>query len=182
MNWGHLLTGPEIGGLINRGEFDIARELINRAREFELADDEYRIEPPKLQQRFDAPHMALVRPIVRVGHSDTPMAPAIAIPFETKFSFECPRAHREALEACLPEITKIIIVGWRGVETHFLDLLKRIPRPVQTVIVARDGQQAEATSSHLAAAGVAIDPRPSSASFTDFVRSTAPDDFLRGNP
>ncbi len=50
--------------------------------------------------------------------------PAIAIPTQTKSSFECPQDHLDALEEWLPHVDRILIIGWRAQEQHFLDLLK----------------------------------------------------------
>jgi hypothetical protein len=48
--------------------------------------------------------------------------PAIAIPVQEKSSFELPRAHLEALTRYIDATTDLIVVGWRGMERHFLDL------------------------------------------------------------
>jgi hypothetical protein len=49
--------------------------------------------------------------------------PAIAIPTHTKTTFECPPEHRQALEEWLPEVDRILVVGWRAQERYFLELL-----------------------------------------------------------
>jgi hypothetical protein len=69
-----------------------------------------------------------------------PMFPAIAIPVEKKHSFECPPHMLEELVALLPQITKILVIGWRATEEHFLALLANrfmgLKRGVQLYIVA----------------------------------------------
>src|SRR5262249_6814804 len=50
--------------------------------------------------------------------------PALTIPVQNKTDFECPAEHLDALKAMLPQVTKIVIIGWRGMETHFLALLR----------------------------------------------------------
>jgi hypothetical protein len=49
--------------------------------------------------------------------------PAIAIPVEKKSEFVCPPEHLEALANVIPHVTKIITVGWRATEKHFLKML-----------------------------------------------------------
>lgn len=51
------------------------------------------------------------------------MFPAIALPVEKKRSFECPSDMLEELANLLPQITKILVIGWRGTEEHFLAML-----------------------------------------------------------
>ena len=40
-----------------------------------------------------------------------------------KTEFECPAGHLEALRADLPEVTHVLIVGWRAAEPHAVELL-----------------------------------------------------------
>src|SRR6202049_3822379 len=49
--------------------------------------------------------------------------PAIAVPMQTKQAFECPKAHCDVLEGYLPRVTKILTIGWRGLEEHFIKML-----------------------------------------------------------
>ncbi|WP_249011259.1 hypothetical protein [Conexibacter sp. DBS9H8] len=58
------------------------------------------------------------------GHTTYSVAlPAIAIPMEGKTTFECPEPHIAALRADLPEVTQLLIVGWRAAEPHAVELL-----------------------------------------------------------
>lgn len=47
--------------------------------------------------------------------------PAIAVPTQkkTEENFELPAAHIEALKAAIPNVTRVIVIGWRGLEEHF---------------------------------------------------------------
>lgn len=80
-----------------------------------------------------------------------PILPAIAIPVQTKSEdfFEWPRSHRTYLEELLPHVTKILIIGWRGKEAHFLSLLgETLPHGGLTQIthlqvVGRDSAEVE---------------------------------------
>ena len=52
------------------------------------------------------------------------LLPALAIPVEKKRAFECPPEHLQALANGLREVTKIIAIGWRAMEQHFLEMLR----------------------------------------------------------
>jgi hypothetical protein len=51
--------------------------------------------------------------------------PALAIPVEKKSEFVCPPEHLRALADVLPNVTKIITIGWRATEQNFLTMLKK---------------------------------------------------------
>src|SRR5437660_3102231 len=53
-----------------------------------------------------------------------PAFPAIAIPVDTKRSFECPAEVLEGLVELLPRVSKLLIIGWRATEAHFLTTRK----------------------------------------------------------
>ncbi len=71
--------------------------------------------------------------------------PAIALPVETKNDFEFPEAHLKKLRSVIPEVTRILMVGWRGTEEHFLKLWtgSGAPRVNRKVLVV-SGSQVEA--------------------------------------
>ena len=50
--------------------------------------------------------------------------PAIAIPMQNKDEFELPREHQKQLNEMLSEVSKVLVVGWRGAESRFLQMLK----------------------------------------------------------
>jgi hypothetical protein len=77
-----------------------------------------------------------------------PLIPAVAIPVQTKSeqSFECPLAHRTYLMEMLPEITKILIVGWQAKEAHFLGMLRsNLPRLQHVMVVGANAEDAART-------------------------------------
>jgi hypothetical protein len=81
--------------------------------------------------------------------------PAIAIPVTTKSFFECPPAHLEILWDLLPKVTKILTIGWRAKERHFLDMLRQHPgHRCKVMVIASDQSEAKAISGELFEAGV----------------------------
>jgi hypothetical protein len=70
-----------------------------------------------------------------VYQGSTAWLPALAIPVLTKAAFECPDSHIELLREVAHETDKVLIVGWRGSETHFLDLWKGSePRAIRRIV------------------------------------------------
>jgi hypothetical protein len=61
--------------------------------------------------------------------------PAIAIPVQEKSSFECPSEHLNVLNESMRKTTKLLIIGWRGMEKHFLQLWNGLAMPKQVLIV-----------------------------------------------
>jgi hypothetical protein len=110
-----------------------------------------------------------------------PAFPAIAIPLEKKQSFQCPQHMIDQLTAALPHVTKILTIGWRASEAHFLELLKRdLKRGVFLSIVA--GNQTEAENIRVRIHEVLLNNPPSSTAeptgFTEFIRSRRAESIL----
>jgi len=104
-----------------------------------------------------------------------PVFPAIAIPVEKKNKFACPASHLDRLTDMLPDVSKILVIGWRATEAHFLALLKEHIRPgVRLSVVAGGPADAEQTRNRirdtLGDKGL-LDSFANGAGFTHFVRS-----------
>ena len=68
--------------------------------------------------------------------------PAIALPVETKNEFEFPDEHLRKLRDIIPEVTRVLIIGWRGTEEHFLKLwLESGPPRVNRMWLESGGQR-----------------------------------------
>src|ERR1700730_6618456 len=129
-----------IPNLRERNAWEVVRELIQGVGELRLSD-RYR--------------MVGGQPISKVD--DTPLFPAIAIPVETKPGFECPSDHLECLRAHLSNITKILVVGWRATEKHFLDLVSSaVTREVPMQVVAGQKPYAQDVLNRISAAGINV--------------------------
>lgn len=61
----------------------------------------------------------------RTGHPPVSFYPAIALPLANKDSgdFVCPLEHREVIQECLKTSDRLLVIGWKGAETHFKKLL-----------------------------------------------------------
>jgi hypothetical protein len=73
--------------------------------------------------------------------------PAITLPINKKSDFTFPSSHRQALEARIPDVTSVLIVGWRANEDHFMDLVQRAwvekanPVPITVANACVDSRQ-----------------------------------------
>jgi len=76
----------------------------------------------------------------------TGRVPALAIPADKKDEFSCPETHLRKLEEMLPHVNKIVIVGWRGTEANFIDILRsKLDGVLDLMIVSGDANGVEET-------------------------------------
>jgi hypothetical protein len=108
-----------------------------------------------------------------------PMFPAIAIRVQTKSTFECPDDHLAAFTAAIPEVTRLLIIGWRGSEQHMASLLHELPRAAQGMVVAGGRPAALETITTLGQLGVSCNVHVSESGFSTFLLSGAADRFLQ---
>lgn len=119
INWGREIDLPQTAGHVNHDW------IIDHAAELKITD----------RYRFATAH-----PMLYEG--DQVIFPALAIPVEKKDEFSCPASHVQVLESLLTKVTKIIVVGWRATETHFLGLLAhRLKRGEQDVLAVSGDQR-----------------------------------------
>jgi hypothetical protein len=66
------------------------------------------------------------------------------VPTETKSTFQCPTEHVAAIEAALPTVDRVLVVGWRGGEHDFLRVWRdRVDPEVEGLVVSGDQAGAE---------------------------------------
>ena len=161
-HWAREVDTPGID--LGRNVWEVGRELIQKVEQLNIST-KYRV--------------VQGHPI---GKSDgVALFPAIAVPVETKRGYECPDDHLDCLRAYLPEITKVPLVGWRGTEQHFMNLLSEsLPEPVSLFAVAGNRQQAEEVIEKLKQVGIRDrHARPAQGGFSQFVVSREAEEFLR---
>lgn len=163
VNWAREVD-TSIENLNDRNAWQVAYEPIDRAADL------------KISQRY---RVVTEHPIGKLDR--TVLFPALAIPVESKRSYECPPEHLDALQACIPEVTKLLLIGWRATERPFLRLLAENLRPgTRTLVVAGGEEKAATPLENLQLAGV---PEPLSAAkggFSEFVVGREAKDFLGG--
>jgi hypothetical protein len=77
--------------------------------------------------------------------------PAISIPVVNKNEFTCPATHVQVLLGMLPRVNKILTIGWRATEEHFLALLqlKLVAGQQDLMVVSGDNRGAAETFENL---------------------------------
>ena len=143
----------------------LAFELIERAEQLQLTDE--------FLWSGESDMGRLNDPLI-------PIFPALAIPLIAKSTFECPKEHQDTLRDCIPAVSKILVIGWRGAEQHFLQLLSGLngKRKIPGLVVAGDRGQASEVIVRLSRASDLITWSASEGGFSDFVTSGEADRFL----
>jgi hypothetical protein len=100
--------------------------------------------------------------------------PAVAIPVEVKSHFECPQEHLDFLCKHLERTDRLLLIGWRATEAHFLDLLaKHLPGHVRALIVAGSEREAinigRGLESRLKMGQISIRCEAASGGFSDLI-------------
>jgi hypothetical protein len=150
VNWARRLEGSMD---TIRAAWAIAHDVMERIDDLTLTDD-YRLisETP-------------------AGSVDKqPALPAIAIPLLNKQEYECPSAHVSALLQDLPQVDRVLIIGWAANDEMLLDTLvaKLTLRPNVT-IVAGGAEQATQVQLKFRARNYRGGTRVLEGGFTEFV-------------
>ncbi len=157
----------EIGTEINttsRDRNSIINEVIDRAPNLNIT------------QRYQ---IFSDNPMPVIGNESV-LIPALAIPVQDKGEFECPEDHLNALCKCIPQVTKLLTIGWRATEAHFLRLLSQgVQRDIRVMSVAGSAKGARETLTRLEQKGVKGQFIQTNGGFTDFVTRRDADGFLR---
>jgi hypothetical protein len=163
VNWVHPVN-IEIKDLASRSHLEIANELIDRNDELEILSLDFR--------------MVGVYPYSKT--KDWPVFPALAIPVEAKQNYECPKTHLETLYASIPEVTKILLIGWRATEKVFVQSLKEnLCGRVQMTAVNGSERSSKESMGRLVQEGIQGTLHSTTSGFSDFVTSREVDGFLR---
>jgi len=167
VNWAHGVYGDIVKDL-RRTSLEVANELIERRSELTITSDFQMLRQPLVEQSA-------------MWSSKSLLFPALAIPLEHKQDYECPTEHLEVLRTCIPEVTKMLLIGWRATETKFIELLKEKLQKKIIMKVVNSSESSE-TSKRLASAldkaSISINVIPSELGFSQFVNSNQVEEFL----
>lgn len=109
--------------------------------------------------------------------------PALALPLIAKSNFVCPSTHMTALVDRLPSVDRILIIGWRGGESHFLKLLKdRVRKDASYLIINGKEVYGREALTNLASSGIAGYYKILDQGFSDFVHSRGVEEFVKCGP
>jgi hypothetical protein len=145
---------------------NLAYEMIDLVAELDIADT-FRItsDMPMWRSTMDP---------------DFPLFPAIAIPVQSKQQFECPKEHLDVLTEFIPRTTKLLMIGWRALEGHFLKLLADgLKYKLSVMAVSGSLDYAKQSVSNLRNGGIDADTIESTGGFTNFIVTREGDEFLR---
>jgi hypothetical protein len=111
--------------------------------------------------------------------------PAIAIPVERGKTFECRSDLLSHLQTLLPAVSHVLVIGWRGMEQHFLEFLRgSMKQVVRILVVSGKRQGGEEIASRLLGTSHAPGPLRGvhqifAGGFSEFVKSREVYNFLR---
>jgi hypothetical protein len=164
VNWARLVE-THINNLekdaATKSDAELANELIEKIPELELSETFHVVADEHVREL-----------------NGKALYPAIAIPVQTKQHFECPQAHLDVLKACIPEVDKLILIGWSGNETRFLDLLKEnLRKSLKIMLVTGTEEGAEQLMAKLKASQIAGETTARTG-FSNFVVHREADPFL----
>lgn len=103
-----------------------------------------------------------------------PLVPAIAIPMTGKDSFEMPAAHLAAFREWLPDVDRVLVVGWRGQDPDLLALLKEQVSHPLTVLIVSTLTGIGQTQSALQSTGLSMSFQHLSTGFSGLIDDLAP--------
>jgi hypothetical protein len=106
--------------------------------------------------------------------------PALAIPVQAKQDFECPEEHLKCLRDHLSRVSKMIVIGWRAAELHFLEMLAAyLPRKkIPVCLVCGSGKEEEGTADRLQASNILIERMALNVGFTQFTEENHAERYL----
>ena len=106
--------------------------------------------------------------------------PPLASQLFDESEFECPTEHVEALRAFIPKVDKLLMIGWRGAEQPFLQLLaENLTQEVQGGVVAGLPDDAQKTIENVKRANVKGNFYNVVGGFTEFVLNREVDELLK---
>ena len=163
VNWGRKVTS-RISSFNVGNDWQIAEEIIANAATLTVSDD-----------------YEITNGIPPGGARDRPLAPAIAIPILKKDRFECPAAHSRMLSELIPRTDKILTIGWRATEDHFLDVLSAHLKPGATIIACSGTREsAVETLDKLRAKHITAHFEPLAGGFSEMIADRQVVRFLEG--
>jgi hypothetical protein len=78
------------------------------------------------------------------------LVPAMALPIQNKAAFAWPSTHQSFFEGLKGRVNRVVTVGWRAAEAHFVELLARLTTDDATGLVVTGGPQAASEGDQIA--------------------------------
>jgi hypothetical protein len=118
INWAHKIIGPAID--VNGMETEVASRVIDQGQKLDIS-----------------PTIDLIsrHQLARSGRDA--IIPALSIPVANKSVYECPQEQQQALADILPDIDKVLVIGWKAAEGRFLELLaQRMNKQARILVIS----------------------------------------------
>jgi SIR2-like domain len=163
INWGREINSLVVPDIGLKSPREVAHDIIDKSPDLNLSSN-YVLGDGQF-------------PFVR--NNGVPIYPALAIPIVSKQTFECPDKHINELSEILKDTEKVLIVGWRAAEKHFLDLLKSsINRQLTVEAVGGNKDWSAQTLTKLQTEGLKIVGTAFNGGFTEYVKSREAESFF----
>lgn len=100
--------------------------------------------------------------------------PALLIPYHTKDEFVLPKRHNDHLEFYLPQVEDILIIGWKGRESYFMNLLEdKVLKNINLTVVDINHESVRAEVEKV----ITISAYKSYSTFTEYVKTGGVSEF-----
>jgi SIR2-like domain len=163
INWEREIDSLEMENIEHTNPNEIAHYIIDQSPNLKISNN-YVFEDSQ-------------SPFVR--KNGLPVYPALAIPIETKQNFECPDDHIDKLRQVIKSAERVLIVGWRAAETHFIDIIKaNVTRELTIEAVCGRKDWSADTLTRIESHGIKIIGKPFDGGFTEYVRSREAERFF----
>ncbi len=164
INWAHPIRDFKAQRTTSQ---ELIGDIIERARRIDIDDTSY--------------EMVSDNPFERPPR---PFFPALAIPVQTKQRYECPQEQKLALAQCLPQVTKVLVIGWQANENLFLDTMAQgLVKKARIMVVSGTEKGAKEVIARIMAGlgttKIAHDFEAAKPGFSEFIFSSEWEDFLR---
>ena len=164
INWTHVVREPKFD--LSGTEVDVAIRVIDKAPQLDI------------NPTFD-----LASRNITGRWGDHPIIPALSIPVANKSVYECPEEQQQVLRDSLPNIDKVLVIGWKGGEKRFLDsMTERMNKRVRVLVVSSsEGSASELIIKLQRSLGTGGDAdfRAGKRGFSNTITSHEADEFLK---
>jgi hypothetical protein len=118
INWAHRVLGPAVD--MSGFEADIASRVTEKAQQLDVS-----------------PSFDLISRHQLAKSANLPIIPALSIPVATKSVYECPPEQQQALTDALPDVDKVVVIGWKAGEKRFLEsMAERMKKSLRIMVVS----------------------------------------------
>jgi SIR2-like domain len=163
INWGKRIESPLFQDIGVRNPNEIAHEIIDKSPVITISDN-YVFEDGQY-------------PFTK--SNGLPVYPALAIPIINKQSFECPIEHLDQLNRVIGKTKRMLVVGWRGTEKHFRDLIKsNAPGEIEVESVCGTRDYSTEPLNNIQNHGISISGTPYDGGFTEYVKNREAERFF----